>query len=585
MIQVVSRYLQGLKKTGNRYTALCPFHSEKTPSFSVSPDKGLYYCYGCHASGNIFTFVSQIEGLSFPESVARVAELSGISIDTTRGDSGKNDYLYRINNYASELFHRFLLSDGGKNGREYLKSRGITEESIVKFTIGYAPDSWDFLYKSLLKKKIKLESAESLGLISVSRKKGSGRYYDRYRNRVMFPIIDSRRNRGFGARVLDDSKPKYINSPESDLFHKSTILYGLDQGIGAIRELKRVIIVEGYLDVIACHQNGIENVVAPLGTALTERHVEKLTRICDEVVLLFDSDDAGQKAAENAIHLLLGSACSTKVARLEQGDPFDLIMNRGMRHFMAVVDSAIDPVEYLLHRTVAGYTTGSDPTVYLKEAFTIIDRVDLETRKDHYLRILAQRLNLDSNLVIKDYRNLQGSGTQTRSHREDALPRPLASNMGTNFRKKSYMDLLSLLVINPGLMERAVLDFSFQDTGDPALTGIFTTLLEMFRDNGELQPDKLFDIFDHGAELDILKECTSVVFQEVMSEDIYTEVYINLRLYEINQKISTYATQIKNGDSTQNLITEIEVLRREEEKLSHYLYNKGIKNRLPGQAS
>ncbi|MCU0822314.1 MAG: DNA primase, partial [Spirochaetes bacterium] len=353
---IIKRYVPSMKKRGANYIGLCPFHKEKTPSFTVSPEKQIFHCFGCQAGGNIYSFISKIEGLNFPESVKFVGNLVGIRVDEDKKDENTGEYkkLKDINNTAAELFHNTIKTEQGKKGLNYLLKRGVTKESIIEFKLGYSPDSWDFLTSYLNNKKIPLNLASEAGLLSISDKGGDKkRYYDRFRDRVIFPIFN-RRNEiaAFGGRILENGEPKYLNSPESRIYQKRRELYGFNIAKEHISSLGRAIIVEGYLDVIGCHQAGVKNVVAPLGTALTSEQVRTLSRLCSEIVLLFDADSAGINAALRSIDVVKDININLKIAVLPDGDPFDFIPRKGIREFMIVVDQALSPVDFQITRII-----------------------------------------------------------------------------------------------------------------------------------------------------------------------------------------------------------------------------------------
>ncbi|UCF95264.1 MAG: DNA primase, partial [Desulfobacterales bacterium] len=298
IVDIVSEVVL-LKKAGRNFLGLCPFHAEKTPSFSVSPDKQIYHCFGCGAGGSAFNFLMQHEGLSFPEAVQSLARRYGIDIPTERLSREQNkrirqrENLLTINRQALEFFCQALRdSAGGKSAMAYLQKRGIMPEIIDRFGLGYAPNGWRNLVDFFSQRKSSLDLVEKSGLI-VSQKNRNG-FYDRFRDRIIFPIIDlNMQVIGFGGRVLDESLPKYLNSPETPLYNKSRSLYGLHQAKDKCRASDTVYIVEGYLDLLALHQNGIENTVATLGTALTADHVRLLRRYAGRMVLVYDSDEAG----------------------------------------------------------------------------------------------------------------------------------------------------------------------------------------------------------------------------------------------------------------------------------------------------
>ena len=402
---IIKNYVPDLKKKGKNYIGLCPFHREKTPSFTVSSEKQIFYCFGCHAGGNVFSFISKIERIDFPESVLHVAQIAGINVEISskQEDSGISA-INRLNNYAMKYYHAYIDSTSGKAGRDYLLKRGVKNESIDNFKLGFAPDAWSRLFESLKKHKADLEQAESIGLISRSKKK-QFQFYDRFRNRVIFPIFDKRGQViAFGGRSIDDTNPKYINSSESQVFKKRNELYGIDSAYSHIKDLNRAIIVEGYLDVIGCHQEGIKNVVAPLGTALTESQLRALSYICSEVIILFDADSAGINAAFRSLEVVRDINIIIRIAVLPEGDPFDYILEKGIRGFMAIVDSALNPVDFRIKRILAKKNSlGKINT--LVNLFEILKSLEFETEKNDYIRNLSNELDIDENTLRIDFNN------------------------------------------------------------------------------------------------------------------------------------------------------------------------------------
>ncbi len=573
---IVRNYVPSLKKKGKNYLGLCPFHKEKTPSFTVSPEKQIYYCFGCHAGGNIFSFISKIERLNFPESVRHVAALVGIEISEegkSRGDE-KRDYLLRINQYAMNLYHRNLLAAAGKQAHEYALKRGLTEESIKEFKLGYAPDSWNFLTGQLSAKDVSLELSAGLGLVALSTKSTPGRYYDRFRNRLIFPIINQKNEViAFGGRVIGDGEPKYLNSPESELFNKGTILYGFNAAREHISELKRAIVVEGYLDVIGCHQHGIRNVVAPMGTALTRQQVELLSRSCTEVVMLFDADSAGIKASLRSLDVTAAKNLTVRVAQLPGGeDPFEFIVKRGMRQFMAVVDSAVSPDDFRIQR-VFEETRHFDTVRRLPLFFEVVREAASETAKSLYLKKISGLLNLDEKAVRNDYGQfIRGTSIVQQA----AVSGKAAADEDLDFLARGHRELVLLLLQYPDLLEKAAFDFTGDEMKDTVARNIFGALMELYGGGGEVSIDRMFNIFPDGKENLFLEESLSRHYDSIDFKAAYAEIYINLKLYQIERKIEHYAGLLgrQDGGGSGEYLTELEVLRREKEKLLKFKQNK-----------
>ena len=364
ILDVVADYVS-LRKSGANYLGLCPFHGEKTPSFNVNPAREIFHCFGCGLGGNVFSFVMKMEGLTFPEAVKFLAKRVGVEIEdrppsvAEKRRMDEKEVLYHVTELAVRFFRRILTDDPtGEAGRRYLERRGVKEETSESYRLGYAPDRWDSLVRHLERMNVPLETAEKLGLV---RRKESGGYYDLFRNRLLFTIADSYgKPVGFGGRVLDDSLPKYINSPESPIYHKSDTLYGVDIAKQSMRESGEAIIVEGYFDHLALYQAGIRNVVATCGTALTGGHMKLLKRYAGRVYTLFDSDSAGKKATFRAMELFLEGGVTASVVELPAGDDPDSFLGKeGRQAFDDRVAKARPIFEYYIRDLINAHDTGS----------------------------------------------------------------------------------------------------------------------------------------------------------------------------------------------------------------------------------
>ncbi len=353
IVEVVGSHLS-LSKAGQNYKGLCPFHSEKTPSFTVSPSRQMFHCFGCGEGGNVFGFLMKIDGATFPAAVRTLGERYGIEVDpqpaspAARQRTESRERLLILNRQAAEFFHRALVSDpNGQAARLYLEKRGMTPSTIEQFGLGYAPAGWDLTLSALTKAGSKIEDLALAGLV-VPREQNSRAgqtapgYYDRFRGRVMFPIRDlQKRVIGFGGRILDDGQPKYLNSPETPLFSKSRTLYALDVAREGISQSEEMVLVEGYFDAIALHQAGLTNVAATLGTALTSEHIELIRRFTHRIVLVFDPDTAGVRAALRSMDLFLDSGLTVRVVSLPAGeDPDTFVRGQGLDSFKALIQRA-----------------------------------------------------------------------------------------------------------------------------------------------------------------------------------------------------------------------------------------------------
>jgi len=354
IVAVIGRYVT-LRKSGRQFQGLCPFHDEKTPSFQVSPEKQVFYCFGCQASGNVISFLMKHNGLEFPEAVGVLARELGVPIPERGEGGGRSSAIYRANDAAHEFFRASLRGPDGAPARAHLARRGIPGDLIERFQIGYAPARWDGLLSQLRGDKALREAALGAGLLK-RRETGDG-FYDAFRDRVIFPIAEpGGRLLGFGGRALsEDGGPKYINSAESAVYHKSRVLFGLPLAVDAIRKASRAIVVEGYFDVLGLHRAGFAETVAPCGTALSEEHAKRLHRYTPEVVLLFDGDAAGQRAAERCLPLLLAEGLRVRAAFLPAGeDPDSLVQRSGAAALRGIVDAAEPLLDHLIERAVKG---------------------------------------------------------------------------------------------------------------------------------------------------------------------------------------------------------------------------------------
>ncbi|RLB90675.1 MAG: DNA primase, partial [Deltaproteobacteria bacterium] len=325
IVDLISEYVV-LKKVGKNFLGLCPFHAEKTPSFTVSPEKQIFHCFGCGQGGNVFNFVMQYQNLSFPEAVRFVAKKYGIEISARNMSAAQKrkfaqrEKLFQINEDAVDYFRKALVdTSSGERGRKYLAKRRMTPEVIERFWLGYAPMGWNNIVRYFSSKKVPLDDVETTGLVIAKK----GGYYDRFRDRIIFPILDiDQRVVGFGGRSLDNSLPKYLNSPETPVYHKRSILYGLHANKEMCRKAGSVFIVEGYFDLLSLYCHGIKNVVATLGTALTQEHLRILKGYAREFILVFDSDNAGIKAAERSLSLFAEEKANIRIVILPEGrDP------------------------------------------------------------------------------------------------------------------------------------------------------------------------------------------------------------------------------------------------------------------------
>ena len=385
---VVGQYVN-LKRSGSNLFGLCPFHGEKTASFSVAPDKGIYYCFGCHKGGNAVNFMMEIEGLSYPDAVRALAKRSGMTVpedEQYQSRYRQQERLWALHKEAARFFHAKLMAPEGAQALQYALGRGMPKSTIINFGIGYAPDSWTSLVDALRKKGYTDEELKESGLVTVSQK--NGRIFDRFRDRLMFPIIDVRGNViGFGGRIMknDPNAAKYLNSPETLIFNKRKNLFGLN--IAKKSKLGYLILVEGYMDAIALHQYGFDCAVASLGTSLTEEHAVLLSRYTENVVLIYDGDNAGQRAAQRAIPMLEKAGLSIKVLTLKDAkDPDEYLKKFGADRFKLLLEESSNRVEYQLNAIRKKYDLGLDEqkVKFIGEAAEFISTLSNAVQREIY---------------------------------------------------------------------------------------------------------------------------------------------------------------------------------------------------------
>jgi DNA primase len=502
IVEVVSESVL-LKKTGKNYVGLCPFHSEKTPSFTVSPQKQIFYCFGCAAGGNVISFIMKRDGISFPEAARILSRQYGVDVPVQKMSMSKEqkrlrnerEILYAVNRQAVDFFHNKLFSvPSGKQAMLYLKKRGISQETIKMFRLGYAPEGWNNINNFFQKKKISFGIVEKAGLI-VKRENKDG-FYDRFRNRIIFPIFNVNTHViGFGGRVLSDDLPKYLNSPETPIYNKSSSLYGLHRARQKCRETETVYIVEGYFDLLALHQNGIQNSVATLGTSITTDHVDILRNIIGKdghVVLVFDSDDAGMKAALRSLGIFMNAEVDANIMRLPSGhDPDSYLFEFGYESFLDIAKSAKSLISFLMDALIEKYGLTVEGKIrVISEMRETLASIDDRVARSLYIKELAERVGIEETAILEKVRELsfQNRGSTKRdTFLKDDFARNHRKNdfQKADKRKSSHskwirleQQIISMMLQFPQILseidERGILDF-FEDNrlktiGDIILT-------------------------------------------------------------------------------------------------------------------
>ena len=462
IVSVVNEYVP-LKRKGSNYQGLCPFHNEKTPSFSVSPGKQIFHCFGCGKGGNVFRFIMDIEGVSFLEAVERLAKRANVTLpekEMTAAQRAKLEQRKRylkINNFAARYYQKILLeTEAGRPYREYLQKRQIDEEIIQKFQLGATPSGWDNLYQNLKKRGVTTQEMLDLGLISASRREGQ--YIDRFRNRLMFPIGNEKGEIiAFGGRIIDkDSSPqKYLNSPDTPLFHKSRNLYGLHLARNSIRNQDMAIIVEGYMDVISCHQHGITNAVAPLGTAFTPEQGRLLMRSTYQIGISFDGDAAGIKATMRCLDILSDLGATARVIQIpDQADPDEFLKKYGKEAFLQLIEDSQELVMYKIARYME--TTNTDS---IRGKMKVVEQLLPDLRKmqsavarETAVRLVAAQLQVSEKAVWEEVRKPIDSGEHLRMETE-IVQSPVENEINAGkIESPVEKNILRILFVRPDLL-------------------------------------------------------------------------------------------------------------------------------------
>ncbi|MFC1501275.1 DNA primase [Elusimicrobiota bacterium] len=460
--ELVREYVPTLKRAGRNWKANCPFHNEKTPSFVVSPEKGIYHCFGCNAGGDVFKFVMQIENISWPQSVKKLADKLGIVIQETREDiaiKSEKQKIYDLLEQTARYYHRHLTSaKEGKIARNYLQKRGISEDSIHRFLLGYAP--YNSLITSAAKKGVSVDQLVAAGLVT---KTNQGKYFEYMSNRLTFPIFDSQgRVIAFGGRTLKDDQPKYLNTPETSVYSKSNNLYGLYQAIPTLRKEKNVTVLEGYMDVLVTHQFGILNTVATLGTSLTTQHTYILKRYAENVTLLFDSDDAGNNAAKRAIETLVDSDLAVKVVNLPpKTDPDEYLLKEGKDSFINYFKKSEKSCVDFLTEHIAS-KVGSDSSEgkikVIAEIIPILQKIKNPILKAEWIKYLSEKLNIKEDAIVGEIRRYNKKLLNPALEKT----KPVVNNSAKTAVRSAEEEIIQILLFNPHLISKVSEDIFHQ---------------------------------------------------------------------------------------------------------------------------
>jgi len=556
IVSVISPYVN-LRKQGQNYVGLCPFHDDSHPSLHVSQRKQIYKCFACGAGGNAITFLMEYEKISFIEALKRLAKQVGIALDLQESPEKKDVYtaLYDIHDFAADVFSTHLFSEQGKKTLNYLKQRGLSEATVREYRLGVALDSWDHLLKRARERKFSEDVIRKSGLFTRT-EKGE---FDRFRRRLMFPIFNlSGRVVAFGGRALDDDPAKYLNSPETPIYHKSEIFYGLHATRDAIRRQDQAILVEGYMDFLQLIQAGITNVMAVSGTALAEKHVGQLRKFTTNVVVAYDGDAAGKKAALRAGYLLLQQGLDPRILEIPNGqDPDEWIRVVGKQRFMQSVEQAKPLIQFHLDTTDARTLKGAPRAAFIQDLLENVARIRDSLIRSEYIREMADELMVDERELIRRLDQIR--------YRQRRRPEPKESKSGPQTFtgiEKAQADLIRILTGNDSDARLKAIELIKPDQfPDPVLREAVSIALK------SPEPAALVDRFQ---DRESREKITAVLVDTAPFSDpmqVVLDCIKTLTVYHLKEAIATRRLQIKQmesaGDDPEALIVEVAQLQQE----------------------
>lgn len=562
IVEVISQYVP-LKQKGSSFMGLCPFHHEKTPSFSVNREKQFFYCFGCGAGGNVFTFLMQMDNCTFPEALKQLADRAHILLPEPQKNAAAialerlKDRLFQAHSAAGRFFYDTLQGEQGAQARDYLQKRQLDPRIIRKFGIGYSPDSYDALTRHLQEKGFTMEEILKSGL-ALENKNGGG-YHDRFRGRVMFPIFDAQgRGVGFGGRILDKGEPKYLNSPETVLFSKSRNLYGLN--FARESRKRELILVEGYMDMISIYQAGFHNVVASLGTAFNQEHARTLKRFADDVILLYDSDDAGTNAALRAIPVLVKSGFRVRVTQVPDGkDPDEFIKANGAAEFSKLLINAVHYISFEIACSKRNYNLENPEhrVRFATEAAQILARLESDIERNVYLGEVSRATGVEEGAIRSEMQKLvRKEETARQQAARPPAPQPYTAKPPRRAEKgllEAQRNLLFLCAQYQGVNEklRGVLEET--DFTEEAYRRLFTAIGQMWQEGGHVFPADLVSRFEGAEEQKAAAEVFAVQLPWENGADLEKAVNEQVRLLK-RAKIDNMTANAVSAEELRSLM-------------------------------
>ena len=557
IVEIVSEHVQ-MRHAGRNWLGLCPFHNEKSPSFNLQPELQIYHCFGCGVGGDVVKFVQEIDKVSFVEALTFLAERAGIPVPRRGGSSAddeRNDQLFRANELAAKYFQYMLRQPAGADALRYLHGRGLTDETIDEFRIGYALPGWTELLEMAGRRDFATPALEQAGLVVQSRK-GRG-HYDRFRNRVIFPIANlSNRVIAFGARALAaDDQPKYLNSPETPIYHKSSVLYGMSRAREAIRRDGTAIVVEGYMDVVSLAQGGVDNVVASSGTAVTPSHAGLLGRYSERVVLLFDGDAAGGTAAERGVEVLLGTEVDTRIVTLPAGQDPDSFVRRdkGADELRQLIDKAPPALDIYLDRMAAGVDLNSvtGRARAIERLLPLIAECKDEVRRNLMIRRAAQRLDVDEQALRTDIASAQ-SRPQSRRSQDAPLPSTVELGPATPpiYVNRLEREFAGLLIQYPKFLAETAKQLDMDVFTDSEVRRLLTHLADTYIDGKAWDLATLLNEVDEDLSR-LITVCAMETFVTEHVKEIWQDHVRRLQREDLTRQIDAARREIRRLSETE----------------------------------
>ncbi|MEG1067233.1 MAG: DNA primase [Anaerovoracaceae bacterium] len=541
IVDVIGRVVP-LKKTGSNHKGVCPFHNEKTPSFVVSEQKQFFTCFGCGAKGDAIEFVKRYYNLEFSEAVEKIATENGITLEKNAYDNNREIY-YDINKQAASFFYK-AFSEKANKGYSYMKNRGFDDNILKKYGVGYADEEWDSLYKYFMSKEVNVDHLVELGLVSLSK----GKYYDKFRNRVIFPIISTNgKVIGFGGRAIGDDNPKYLNSAESKIFQKKNNLYGFNISRQEVGKEGQAILVEGYMDTVSLYQFGVRNVVASLGTALTENQAKLLKRYTNQVILSYDSDNAGQAATLRGLDILSREGCKVKVLQVDDGkDPDEFIRKNGKNAFIKLIDNALPLIDYKLENIKEGidFSQNEGKIDYLKKATEILKTIS-PIENDIYIQKLSKELKISEGAIRMEI--LGKDSKVSQDHENTRWQTEVASDIETvTILEKN---ILKIVFTNDKYIEKVSLDREILQSDFS--NKIFELVVEEYNKNNFIDTKKIMDAVDP-KESKLLQQILDEVIIGGKEEQVYNDCLQTFRQNNLAKEEQELITLLSLADEENN---------------------------------